>query len=75
MILIEQVERRACRYPVVFSDLNHEAFVPGRRHRLTPWKDCSLLDGQGAVHHQVFAEASLHTNALAIGARTKRRVE
>ena len=75
VVLIEQVERRPRRDAVVFSDLNHEAFVPGRRHRLTPWEHGTLLDGQGAVHHQVFAEASLHANALAIGARAERRVE
>ena len=75
MVLIEQIKRRACRDAVVFSDLKHEALVPGRGHRLTPWEDSALLDGQGAVHHQVFAESSLHANALAIGARTKRRVE
>ncbi len=75
MVLVEQVERRPRRDAVVFSDLNHEALVPGRRHRLTPWKHGTLLDGQGAVHHQVFAETSLHANALAIGARAERRIE
>ncbi len=75
MVFIEQIERRACWNTIVLCDLDHQSLVPCRRHRLAPRKHSALLDGQRAVHHEVFAEATLHANALAAGARTKRRVE